>query len=110
MTIDQFIDQAIRHEDYMLKCFADAPIGYDMNEAYETALEVAKSAVYHDTGWNPRKMRRMEDDDFINAASDEFYETYVSVLHDLWVGTLLDEATDDAKQKFITYIFRQGSL
>lgn len=107
MTIDQFVDQVIQHEDYMSKLFKNTGIGDDIDEAYEEALEVAKSVVYK-SNWDSRKIQRMEDEDFIDAASNDFYETYASTLHDLWVDALLDEATDDAKQKFITYILRRS--
>jgi len=105
MTIDQFINHMIQHKDYMIKHFANTEIGDDVSEAYETAIEVTMDVVYDKSNWDP-----VEDEDIIDAAPREFHETYASLLHDAWSAQMLRGVTDDAKQKVITHIFRQGSL
>lgn len=109
MTIDRFVNQIILHEDYMVKYVAGTNIEYDMLEARMDALEAAMSAVYHgDTDADLSKAERMEDKDFIRAASKEFYGTYTSTLCELWKDTVLNGVTDNAKQLFISASFKRG--
>lgn len=111
MTVNQFVDQLIQHDDELIANFPESDLAFEINEARTDSLE---SIFQHLTGsgWDPEKLEKMDDEDIIAAERDDFYELYESLLYDRIVhGADLFKGNDTrTKESFIKHTFKYGTL
>lgn len=111
MTVNQFVDQLIQHDDELIANFPESDLVGEIKQVREDSLE----AIYQHlagSGWDPEKLEKMDDEDIIAAERDDFYGLYESLLYDKLIHAIgLFKGNDTrTKESFIKHTFKYGTL